>query len=172
MRLPLLLLAALAAAASPALAGEVDVRPAGDAAATILAVTGQGSAFCGGTWCGAASLDGDGGCYGSFCAAAGEEDASCYGLACGAVAVFGDSNATSRPINRVPNAVLAASAFGDARSDTSQGEFTLDVAVSGTGDASTEDGVALSLTGRASQRRSGLAVGGCDLVAALCLDPA
>jgi hypothetical protein len=171
MRVTLLLVGALLLASGLTAAEPVVLKQEGDATASVLAVTGQGNAFCGGTQCVAATLDGSAGCYGPFCAAVGEDGANCFALFCGAVSVYGDSTAGSRPINQHNNVVAAISVFGDATSDGFRG-WTTDLAISGTGDASTENGIAISLTGHASARgNNGMAISGCDEVSALCMDP-
>lgn len=171
MRAVLLLLPAFLALSGLASASEVVVVPSGDASASVLAVSGQGNAFCGGTQCVAAAVLGNAACYGPFCAAlAVQGNAFCQALVCVAGSVFGDSYALGR-FSNTQDEVVAVSVFGNATSDRTRGNQE-DYAVSGTGDARS-DTYAVSLTGRAYATSSnGLALSGCNEVEQLCLDPA
>lgn len=173
MRLGLLVLAGLLLTTGLAAAEEFVVNPTGgDATASILAVTTDGDAWCASTQCAAATLDGDAYCYGPYCASfAAEGTAYCQALVCPAVSIFGDSTAIGRSANTAANVVVALSVFGDAYSDRTRNNQN-DVAISGTGDA-TSDRVAISITGHANRgSTSAVAVSGCDNVSALCMDPA
>lgn len=172
MRAALFLLAVLLLTASLAAAEEFSIKPGGgDATGSILAITTQGYAYCGGSQCVAVSLDGDAYCYGPFCASVAEGNTYCQALVCPAVSIFGNSTAIGRSANLDANLVAAISVFGNAHSDRTKDDQN-DVAISGTGDASS-DTVAISVFGRARSNSDSdaFAVGGCDLAAQLCMDP-